>query len=164
MCSSKNNEVQKICIFCHKPFTPNPKTKDRQYACSEYECQRKRQAQNQADWLKNNPVDYQQWYIIYGKPYREKNPNYQREHRAKRKNKLPGKREKSNKIAQLLLPFPVESQNEKKEELTSLKSIGKVEKKEELTPCFLVVKIDNSMIFPLSAEKKEGLTNCFYSP
>ena len=64
----------------------------------------------------------------------------------------------------MLLPIPSDSQNEKKEELTSLKSIGKVNKKEELTPCFLVVKIDNSMIFPLSTKKKEELTNCFYNP
>jgi hypothetical protein len=43
------------CRFCRRWFSPEPQQRGRQYACSEAECQAKRQAANQADWLKEHP-------------------------------------------------------------------------------------------------------------
>ena len=43
------------CAICRKWFEPDPRVGDRQRVCSDPECQRKRQAQNQAAWLARQP-------------------------------------------------------------------------------------------------------------
>ncbi len=45
---------KKRCPFCKERFWPHPRVKDRQRACREPECQKKRRAQTQKAWREKN--------------------------------------------------------------------------------------------------------------
>lgn len=45
---------KKRCSECPKMFRPDPRVKDRQVACGEEACQRKRRAKTQASWRSRN--------------------------------------------------------------------------------------------------------------
>ena len=43
------------CRFCRELFTPDPRLKGNQYACSAAECQHERKQANQRRWLARQP-------------------------------------------------------------------------------------------------------------
>ena len=43
------------CRYCRKWFRPDPRVGDRQKACSQFECQKKRRHRTQANWRGRNP-------------------------------------------------------------------------------------------------------------
>lgn len=43
------------CRLCGKWFLPDPRVGDRQRACSQPDCQRRRRAETQADWRRRHP-------------------------------------------------------------------------------------------------------------
>lgn len=157
----------KRCRLCQNVFSPDPKVGQRQWACSRPECQTLRQKLNHIDWLERNPVDYKKWYQDYGKAWRQKNPDYQRNYRKHKKVK-PGndtptaRRSQSNQVLLSLLRM---CHDEKKEQLTQAKTANKDnlyhEKKEQLGPCFYLLKAERLAFLPLHIEKKEQLSSCF---
>jgi hypothetical protein len=158
----------KICRICQEAFVPHPKVRDRQKVCSGRDCQRLRQKLNHQEWLEKNPVNYQQWYIDYGKPWRVARPDYQRKYRQRRKSKPIAMSEGGNIFCtrKLLNSLLKGSHAEKKEELSSVKTSDiaqrVVEEKEELRVCFYLLKAHKLMVLPLSREKKEELA-CYFS-
>jgi hypothetical protein len=107
---------------------------------------------NHQEWLEKNPVNYQQWYIDYGKPWRVARPDYQRKYRQRRKSKPIAMSEGGNIFCtrKLLNSLLKGSHAEKKEELSSVKV------------CFYLLKAHKLMVLPLSREKKEELA-CYFS-
>ena len=167
----KNNKSSvgfKRCRFCQRKFQPHPKVGQRQWACSRFECQRARQKHNQIDWLERNPVDYQKWYQDYGKAWRQKHPDYQRNYRNRKRagTETPLPAARRSQTEQVLRWLLRQVRDEKKEQLTHAKTVNKgrsqYEKKEQLTPCFYLLKADNALFLPLAFEKKEQLTSCFH--
>jgi len=47
--------VTKQCKFCGKFFIPDPRVKERQKACSNPECKKKRKKASQDAWVQKNP-------------------------------------------------------------------------------------------------------------
>ena len=56
--------VTKQCLFCGKFFIPDHRVKERQKACSDPECKKKRKTASQDAWVKKNPG-----YFIGRYPY-----------------------------------------------------------------------------------------------
>lgn len=54
---------KKRCTECRRNFRPDPRVGDRQIACAEEDCQRKRRAKTQAHWRRRNP-SYQASYRL----------------------------------------------------------------------------------------------------
>jgi hypothetical protein len=75
--------AKKKCHYCGKVFIPDPRVGRRQKACS-LQCQRLRKRQNNKAFSKNNP-DYWQGRYKYLEEWRQKNPDYQRQWRQKKK-------------------------------------------------------------------------------
>lgn len=64
--------MAKRCLFCGRFFVPDPRVKERQKACWRYECKRKRRALSQRLWCEKNPGYFEDHYIRYVKPWRER--------------------------------------------------------------------------------------------
>lgn len=75
---------QRECLLCKRLFTPHPRVKN-QRVCSDYACQRLRQKLNHIAWEEKHPVDYKEFYQVYYKPWLEKNPDYHRRYRERKK-------------------------------------------------------------------------------
>ena len=162
--NKSRSKDQRECLLCHKFFSPNPKVKD-QNVCSNYDCQRLRQKLNNLDWLKKNPVDYKLWYQDYGKAYRKRHPDYQRQYRQKKKKRSVRNNVRHTVTSEIMMPLLKAYQVKKKEalnsELTDTRTTTLTEKKELLTHCFILLKAKELSVFPLFTEKKELLTFCF---
>jgi len=148
---------KKICKYCDEPFDLNPKVGDRQYACSKGSCQKARQNDNQQKYLKDNPVDYKQWYQDYGKSWNKNNPDYHKKRRIKKNRSKIKRKSHAPQLSTSALT------NNKKEELTSIKLINSNssiltsnDKKEELGCCYYLIKAIHLQIMTL--DKKEELT------
>ena len=46
---------RKRCRFCRCLFYPDPRVKDKQYACRDADCQKQRKQTNQSDWVSRHP-------------------------------------------------------------------------------------------------------------
>ena len=47
--------MSRQCLFCGRYFIPDPRVKERQKACSNTECKKKRKKAAQAAWAQKNP-------------------------------------------------------------------------------------------------------------
>ena len=61
----------KRCVFCGRYFTPDPRVKERQKACSRPECKKARKHLAQKKWSEKNP-GYFRGRSPYVKAWREK--------------------------------------------------------------------------------------------
>lgn len=75
--------TKKRCHYCDRLFIPDPRVGDRQKACSK-ECQRFRKRENNRAFSRRNPEYWhgRYWYV---KEWRQRNPDYQRLWRQKKK-------------------------------------------------------------------------------
>jgi hypothetical protein len=64
--------VTKQCLFCGKFFTPDYRVKEKQKACFDPECKKKRKKAVQEAWVKKNPDYFADHYETYVKPWRQK--------------------------------------------------------------------------------------------
>lgn len=76
--------VQSNCSYCGKFYTPHPRLGKRQKTCGREACKKELKRQNQARWREQNPA-CQKGRYPYVKAWREKNPDYQRQWRQKRR-------------------------------------------------------------------------------
>ena len=156
---NQNDELaagEKICKFCHTPFQPHPKVKDRQYACGKLICQLIRQKINQIECLAKNPVDYEEWYQDYGIEWNQKNPDYQKQYRSKNKNsKSTVPPDVSCSDYKIFKTTSGSADSDKKEELTPININSTIcDKKKELTCCYYVLKARGLELFQLDLDKK----------
>lgn len=70
--------VTKRCLFCGQFFVPDHRVKQRQKACSNPECKKKRKKASQDAWVKNNPGYFTGRYP-YIKLWRQKKKTIQDE-------------------------------------------------------------------------------------
>ncbi len=75
--------AKKRCQYCGRLFVHDPRVGDRQKACS-FECQKLRKKENNKAFSRGNP-GYWHGRYEYVKEWRQKNPNYQRLWRQKKK-------------------------------------------------------------------------------
>lgn len=73
---------RKRCRFCRRLFCPNPRTKGKQYACSDPACQMARKRQNQETWLAKHPGYFDDRYRNT-RAWLDERPGYLAEHRRK---------------------------------------------------------------------------------
>lgn len=160
----------RVCRLCNRWFVPHPKAQTRQRVCGEDDCQQLRQKLNQLDYLERHPVDHQTWYQDYGKAWRQKNPDYQKQYRQQKQAKpYPPRRTSPTKLLLTALLQAYRSQSparvEKKEQLTVTKTAttGQTgdEKKEQLTSNFYLLQAKDLVLWPLAGEKKEQLAYSF---
>lgn len=74
---------EKWCHYCSRLFIPDRRVGNRQKACSR-KCQRIRKEENNRMFSKNNP-DYWQGRYEYVKEWRQRNPDYQKQWKGKKK-------------------------------------------------------------------------------
>jgi hypothetical protein len=66
---------RKRCRFCRELFTPDPRLKGNQYACSADDCQHERKRANQRRWLARHPGYFTGRYLNT-KDWLRSNPGY----------------------------------------------------------------------------------------
>jgi hypothetical protein len=62
----------KRCLFCGKYFTPDHRMKERQKACFDPGCKKKRKKAAQKAWVQRNPGYFDHLYEAYVKPWRKR--------------------------------------------------------------------------------------------
>lgn len=77
---------QKRCVYCGRYFKPDRRVKDRQKACKDEGCRRRRKKEAQRRWVEANPGYFKGRYG-YVKEWRGRHPGYQRLWRARRRAK-----------------------------------------------------------------------------
>jgi len=80
------------CRYCRELFIPDKRVGSRQEVCSSPECQRLRKKEYNKIYRKNNPICWKDWYD-YVKAWREKNPDYQRQWRQRKKEEEGSKKQ-----------------------------------------------------------------------
>jgi hypothetical protein len=100
----KTTGEQKRCICCGRYFKPDSRVGNRQKACNDKACQRKRKKENQRTWVESNPGYFQGRYT-YVKQWRKDKPDYQRRWRAKRR-EIQDEIHLSNPIRTIRLVIP----------------------------------------------------------
>jgi|SRR5208337_5166484 len=75
---------QKRCVYCGRYYKPNPRVWKIQKSCSDPECRAKRKRESHQKWLEANPDCFKGRYVEI-KEWRNKNPDYQRLWRKKRR-------------------------------------------------------------------------------
>lgn len=60
----------KRCLYCGKYFTPDYRVKERQKACGDPGCRKKRKKAAQKAWVRKNPDYFANHYETYVKPWR----------------------------------------------------------------------------------------------
>lgn len=81
---SKAKGQQNRCVYCGRYYKADPRAKKTQKSCSDPECRAKRKKESREKWLEANPGYFNGRYE-YVKQWRKKNPDYQRQWRAKRR-------------------------------------------------------------------------------
>lgn len=71
----------KICKYCGKFFTPDPRVGDRQKCCGSPACKAERKKEADRNWRKKNPEYFKGRYESYLKPWLEKHPGYLKAYR-----------------------------------------------------------------------------------
>lgn len=77
---------QKRCIYCGQYYRPVHRTRNSQKSCKREECRAKRKKEAQKKWLESNPGYFNGRYENT-KQWRKVHPEYQRQWRAKRREK-----------------------------------------------------------------------------
>jgi hypothetical protein len=75
----------KICKYCGKSFTPDPRVGDRQKCCGSPVCKSERKKEADRNWRKKNPEYFKGRYESYLKPWLEKHPGYLKAYRRRKK-------------------------------------------------------------------------------
>lgn len=81
----KSHFHSKRCVICGRFFKPDRRTVDRQKCCKRDSCRKKAKQISQERWLEKNPGHFNGHYKLYVKPWRKKNPSYQRDWRRKKR-------------------------------------------------------------------------------
>jgi len=114
--------MTKICKYCGKPFTPDPRVGDRQKCCGSPVCKSERKKEADRNWRKKNPEYFKGRYETYLKKWLEKHPGYLKAYR--RRKKLQAQNDIQDKI--LLLKIQrikhkrAPEKNDIQDELTSI--------------------------------------------
>ncbi len=78
---------RKRCRFCCELFTPDPRLKGKQYACSAPECQLERKRANQRRWVARNSGYFKRRYDNT-KEWLRSHPGYAAQYRRDRRNQV----------------------------------------------------------------------------
>ncbi len=92
------------CAYCGRFFKPDKRVGARQNSCQDKKCQKKRKKDSQKKWVEANPGYFRGRYSNT-KEWRKRNPDYQRQWRAKRReiqDEIPSK--KPIKTLRLVVP------------------------------------------------------------
>lgn len=76
---------KKICKYCGKLFTPDPRVGDRQKCCGSPACKAERKKEADRNWRKKNPEYFKGRYESYLKPWLKKHPGYLKAYRRRQK-------------------------------------------------------------------------------
>lgn len=79
------NPPTRRCWKCKRRFIPNPRLGDRQVTCGRPDCQRQRHADRCRQWHERNREVSIEHYAEVVKPFRHRQPSYQRRWRLARK-------------------------------------------------------------------------------
>ena len=115
----------KICKYCGKLFTPDPRVGHRQKCCGSQACKAERKKEADRNWRKKNPEYFKGRYESYLKPWLEKHPGYLKTYR--RRQKLQAQNDIQDKM--LLLKIQrvkhngTRQKNDIQDELTSIFSM-----------------------------------------
>lgn len=101
----KHNNDDHRCWNCDRVYVPDPRVKERQVTCGRSECQRARHSYKCKDWHKCNAEVSAAHYEEVVKPFREKQPDYQRRWRLKCR--LREIREKFDSLLDAVLPTSI---------------------------------------------------------
>ena len=106
---------KKKCAFCGQLFTPDPRVRDLQKACSRKECRRQRKALSQKRWVEENPKYFWGRYENtriwleqhpdYLQEYRQTHPKYVERNRIKDR-----ERKKAQKVGRFDIQDKLKSQ------------------------------------------------------
>ncbi len=72
------------CWKCDQSFVPDPRIRERQVTCGKQECQQARHADRREAWRERNAEITAAHYQDVVKPFRQKQPDYQKRWRLKR--------------------------------------------------------------------------------
>ena len=115
----------KICKYCGRAFTPDPRVGDRQKCCGSPSCKKARKKEADRNWRKKNPDYFKGRYESYLKPWLEKHPGYLKAYRRRRKSQAQN--DIQDKILLLKIqrvkPDRVCKNNDIQDELTSIFSM-----------------------------------------
>ena len=64
--------MTKRCMHCGRYFTPDKRIGQRQKVCKREQCKRARKKQAQQQWQQNNPTYFDNLYLDYVKPWRQR--------------------------------------------------------------------------------------------
>ncbi len=87
--------MTKICKYCGKPFTPDPRVGDRQKCCGSPTCKAERKKEANRNWRKKNP-EYFKGRYSYLKSWLKEHPGYLKAYRGRKK--LQAKNDIQDKI------------------------------------------------------------------
>ena len=112
----------KVCKYCGKLFTPDPRVGDRQKCCGSPSCKAERKKEANRNWRKKNPEYFKGRYKSYLKPWLEKHPGYLKAYRRRKKSQT------QNDIQDKILLLKIQrvkqnsacKKNDIQDELTSL--------------------------------------------
>ncbi|MEK6560211.1 MAG: hypothetical protein AABZ07_00630 [Nitrospirota bacterium] len=99
------NIKQKRCVYCKRFFRPDSRVGARQKSCKEKECQKKRKAESQKMWVESN-AGYFQGRYAYVREWRMRNPDYQRQWRATRRDEIQDEMPLENPVKTVRLAIP----------------------------------------------------------
>lgn len=99
------NIKQKRCVYCRRFYKPDRRVGARQKSCKEKECQRKRKAESQKQWVECN-AGYFQGRYAYVREWRKRNPDYQRRWRATRQDEIQDEIPTENSVKTVRLVMP----------------------------------------------------------
>lgn len=115
---------QNRCLACGRFFKASPQVDGQKY-CSCSQCQKQRKKINQAIWVDHNP-DYFKGRYSYIQEWRAKNPNYQKEQRAKKRREIQDSiKAKSSIISVQLLITDQRLKVEIQDAIRAQKAIGR---------------------------------------
>lgn len=80
---------RKRCEFCGDLYLPDPRVGDRQRACHKADCRRARALDSKRRWREQNPEKRSEYYRLYVKPARQRDPEMQRRYRRRKKEREP---------------------------------------------------------------------------
>jgi len=64
--------LSKRCVHCGRYFTPDKRVGQRQKVCQREQCKLARKKQAQQQWQQNNPKYFDNLYLDYVKPWRQR--------------------------------------------------------------------------------------------
>ena len=64
--------MAKRCMHCGRYFTPDKRVGQRQKVCQREQCKLARKKQAQQQWQQNNPTYFDNLYLDYVKPWRQR--------------------------------------------------------------------------------------------